>query len=151
MRLDGDDDDGGGRGGGVGGLDVLDRRVQRHAVSAASDVHANGGLPNLEHEEEECESDDRLKDGELDDELLHPLGIHGLSTPTTRELVSMDSKKLVMHQMTAPASPAATSLGEDVGGDGAVLDLDWSVCSMSLKVKKGRAKKATSRCHHRTI
>jgi hypothetical protein len=43
----------------------------------AVDVHPDGGLPDLEHEQQQCEPDDGLEDGELDNELLRPLTVHG--------------------------------------------------------------------------
>jgi len=49
-----------------------------NTIRLAADLRPEGGLPDLEREEEERDPDDGLEDGEIHDELLRPVAVHGL-------------------------------------------------------------------------
>lgn len=105
-----------------------------NAMSPAADLRRpEGGLPDLEREEEERDPDDGPEDGELHDELVRPVAVHGLrhghaDDERAGERGQGEAGDGPADGSVAAAAPdeehpagAGDGLGDDVGVDGAVV------------------------------
>jgi len=108
-------------------------------ISLATDLHPEGGLPNLERKEEERDPDDGLEDGELHDKLLHPVFVHGLCHGHTNDERARECGPGEASDGPVNGGIAAApgeqhppgiddggddDLEDDVGGDGAVVGME---------------------------
>jgi hypothetical protein len=110
---------------------------------------------HLEHEEQQREPHDGLEDGELDDELLRPLAVHGQHhghadderVGERGEGEAGDGPALAQEPRPHGDDGHDHSLGDDVGGHGAVVHLERVRVQRELEGEEGQREEGHQPVH----